>query len=67
MCLVVDSGSLTLFQSRQGTTLLTPEDIWFKCDLYLRFIPPINLWKICIDMRPFHTAPEMSVSGIEPH
>ena len=25
MCLVVDSGSLTLFQSRQGTTLLTPE------------------------------------------
>ena len=24
-----------------------------KCDLYLRFIPPINLWKICIDLRPF--------------
>ena len=33
--------------------LLTAEDIWFKCDLYLRFIPPITLWKICIDMRPF--------------
>ena len=33
--------------------LLTPEDIWFKCDLYLQFIPPINLWKICSDFRPF--------------
>ena len=33
--------------------LLTAEDIWFKCDLYLRFIPPITLWKICIDLRPF--------------
>ena len=38
---------------QEGETLLTPEDIWFKCDLYLRFIPPINLWKICIDLRPF--------------
>ena len=27
--------------------------LWFKCDLYLWFIPPINLWKICIDLRPF--------------
>ena len=34
-------------------TLLTAERIWFKCDLYLRFIPPINLWKVCIDLRPF--------------
>ena len=34
-------------------TLLTAEDIWFKCDLYLQFIPPITLWKICIDLRPF--------------
>ena len=34
-------------------TLLTAEDIWFNCDLSLRFIPPINLWKICIDLRPF--------------
>ena len=34
-------------------SLLTAEDIWFKCDLYLRFIPSINLWKICIDLRPF--------------
>ena len=33
--------------------LLTAEDIWFKCGLYLRFIPPINLWKIWIDLRPF--------------
>ena len=37
----------------QRVSLLTPEDIWFRCDLYLRFIPPINLWKICIDLRPF--------------
>ena len=34
-------------------SLLTAERIWFKCDLYLRFIPPINLWKVCIDLRPF--------------
>ena len=34
-------------------SLLTPEDIGFKCDLYLQFIPPINLWIICIDLRPF--------------
>ena len=34
-------------------SLLTAEDIWFKCDLYLWFIPPINIWKICIDLRPF--------------
>ena len=33
--------------------LLTAEDIWFKCDLYLQFIPPITLWKICIDLRTF--------------
>ena len=35
------------------TTLLTGECIWFKCGLYLRFIAPNNLWKICIDLRPF--------------
>ena len=34
-------------------SLLTAERIWFKCDLYLQFIPPINLWKVCIDLRPF--------------
>ena len=34
-------------------SLLTAEDIWFKYDLYLRFIPPINIWNICIDLRPF--------------
>ena len=36
----------------QKVALLTAERIWFKCDLYLRFIPPINLWKVCIDLRP---------------
>ena len=34
-------------------SLLTAERIWFKCDLYRRFIPPINLWNVCIDSRPF--------------
>ena len=34
-------------------SLLTAECIWFKCDLYLRFIPPINIWNIWIDLRPF--------------
>ena len=36
-----------------SSPLLTAERIWFKCDLYLQFIPPINLWKVCIDLRPF--------------
>ena len=36
-------------------SLLTAERIWFKCDLYRRFIPPINLWNVCIDLRPFST------------
>ena len=34
-------------------SLLTAEDIWFKCDLYLQFIPSINIWNIWIDLRPF--------------
>ena len=43
------------YQSRflEATPLLTAEDIWFQCDLYLRLIPPINLWKICNHLRPF--------------
>ena len=39
--------------SDQRLSLLTAEDIWFKYDLYLQFIPPINIWNICIDLRPF--------------
>ena len=34
-------------------SLLTAECIWFKCDLYLQFIPPINIWNIWNDLRPF--------------
>ena len=34
-------------------SLLTAEDISFKWDLPQRSIPPINLWKICIDLRSF--------------
>ena len=44
------STNLSLVHS---ATLLTAENIWFKCDLYLQFIPTINLWKVCIDLRPF--------------
>ena len=35
------------------TSLLTAEVFWLLCDLYLRFIPPINLWNKCIDLRLF--------------
>jgi hypothetical protein len=41
------------FLKEYSYSLLTAEDIWFKCDLYLWFIPPITLWKMCIDLRPF--------------
>ena len=34
-------------------TPLTAEDVWFQCNLYLRFIPSINLWKISIDLMLF--------------
>ena len=34
-------------------SLLTDENVWFFCDLSLKFIPPINIWKICIDLRLF--------------
>ena len=36
-----------------NNALLTAEDIWFKCDLYLWFVPSITNWNICIDLRPF--------------
>ena len=35
------------------TKLLTAKDFLFFCDLYLKFIPPINLWNICINLRLF--------------
>ena len=47
------SSTYTFCKSRSADTLLTAERIWFKCDLYLRFIPPINIWNIWIDLRPF--------------
>ena len=31
------------------TSLLTTKVFWLLCDLYLWFIPPINLWNKCID------------------
>jgi hypothetical protein len=36
-----------------GLSLVTAEDFWFFCDLYLQFIAPINLWNKCIDLRLF--------------
>ena len=36
-----------------GLPLLTAEDFWFFCDLYLQFKAPINLWNKCIDLRLF--------------
>ena len=30
--------------NRVDCWLLTAEDVWFFCDLYLKFIPPINIW-----------------------
>ena len=33
--------------------LLTAEDFWFFCDLYLQFIASINLWNKSIDLRLF--------------
>ena len=33
--------------------LLTAEDFWFLCDLYLQFIAPINLLNKSIDLRLF--------------
>ena len=55
-CTTLSTSSLSYIYSQKlcdYSSLLTAEDIWFKCDLYLQFIPPITLWKICIDLRPF--------------
>ena len=48
-----ENCSNLLWEKKLLKTLLTAERIWFRCDLYLRFITPMNLWKICIDLRPF--------------
>ena len=46
----VSSAEFEHFQQNKITwftdSLLTAERIWFKCDLYLRLIPPMHLWKI---------------------
>ena len=34
-------------------SLLIAEDIWFFCRLSPKFIPPFNIYKICIDLRLF--------------
>ena len=53
----VSSAEFEHFQQNKITwftdSLLTAERIWFKCDLPLQFIPSINVWKFCIDLRPF--------------
>ena len=51
---VEDSLVLNPIEDDDGLlALLTAERIWFKCNLYLRFIPPINICNIWIDLRPF--------------
>ena len=46
-------GFEKIYVRRLFSALLNAERIWFKCDLYLRFISPMNISKICIDLRPF--------------
>ena len=41
------------FYCYSGNSLLTAEDFWVFCDLYLQFIALINLWNKCIDLRLF--------------
>ena len=48
---VKDIGSQASMELQNS--LLTAERIWFKCNLYLQFVPPMNVWKICIDLRSF--------------
>jgi hypothetical protein len=33
--------------------ILATEEVWFKCDLYLQFIPHTNLFMKCVDLRLF--------------
>ena len=41
------------FSTKIIPALLTAEDFWFFCDLYLQFIGPISLWNKSIDLRLF--------------
>ena len=36
-----------------GEDTLTAEEVWCFCNLYLQFLPPINIWKKFIDLRLF--------------
>ena len=47
------SNGFKFFLNSYADSLLTAEDFWFFCDLYLQFIAPINLWNKCIDLRLF--------------
>ena len=46
-------GHKVLGQLLVMTALLTAENIWFFCNLYLQFIAPINFWNKRIDWRLF--------------
>ena len=39
--------------TEDGEETLTAEEVWCFCNLYLQFIPPINIWKKFIDLRLF--------------
>ena len=57
--------------SRRLSALLTAERIWFKCDLYLQFIPPINqgvhwnlfTWADCLE-RSMHSDSDWITLGV---
>ena len=44
---------LTSISTWRNTPLLTAEEVFFFGGLSLKFLPPINIWKICIDLRLF--------------
>ena len=39
--------------TEDGEERLTAEEVWCFCNLYLQFLPPINIWKKFIDFRLF--------------
>ena len=60
------SNGFKFFLNSYAESLLTAEDFWFFCDLYLQFITPINLWNKCIDLRLFLKWTDYKISRSQP-
>ena len=60
------SNGFKFFLNSYADSLLTAEDFWFFCDLYLQFITPINLWNNCIDLRLFLKWTDYKISRSQP-